>query len=126
MILVCVCCSTAYAQGAAAAAGAKIDTGDTAWMLVSAALVLIMTPALALFYAGMVRRKNVLGTIMQSFFMIALISVQWLVVGYSLAFGPDVGHLVGNLDWAFLAGVGLMPNPDYAATVPHQAFMIYQ
>jgi len=104
----------------------KVDPGDTAWMLTSAALVLLMTPALGFFYGGMVRGKNVLGTIMHSFFMIAIISVQWAILGYSLSFGPDIGHFVGNLDWAFLSGVGGDPNPDYAPTIPHQAFMIYQ
>jgi Amt family ammonium transporter len=111
---------------AAAAAPSKIDTGDTAWMLTSAALVLLMTPGLALFYGGMVRTKNVLGTIMHSFITIAVITVQWILFGYSLAFGPDVHGLIGNLSWLGLQGVGLDPNPDYAATVPHQAFMIYQ
>ena len=104
----------------------KIDTGDTAWMLASAALVLLMTPGLGLFYGGMVRRKNVLGTIMQSFIIIAVITVQWILWGYSLAFGPDVGGIIGNLSWFGLNGVGLDPYPDYAATIPHQAFMIYQ
>ncbi len=104
----------------------KVDTGDTAWMLISAALVLLMTPGLALFYGGMVRSKNVLGTIMHSFIIMALISVQWVLFGYSLAFGPDVGGIIGNLSWFGLNGVGLDPYPDYAATVPHQAFMIYQ
>ncbi len=105
----------------------KIDSGDTAWMLTSAALVLMMTaPGLALFYGGMVRRHNVLGTIMQSFIIMALISIQWVLWGYSVAFGPDVGGLFGNLSWAGLKGVGLSPNPEYAATIPHQAFMIYQ
>ena len=107
-------------------APSKIDTGDTAWMLTSAALVLLMTPGLALFYGGMVRTKNVLGTIMQSFIIIAIISVQWVLWGYSLAFGPDVGGIIGNLSWFGLKGVGLDPNPDYGATIPHQAFMIYQ
>lgn len=104
----------------------KIDTGDTAWILISTALVMLMTPGLALFYGGMVRRKNVLSTIMHSFTAIALVSVQWILFGYSLAFGPDVNGFVGNLSWAGLAGVGLKPNPDYASTVPHMAFMIYQ
>jgi len=104
----------------------KIDTGDTAWMLASAALVLLMTPGLGLFYGGMVRTKNVLGTIMHSFILIALITVQWVLWGYSLAFGPDVGGIIGSLSWFGLNGVGLDPYPDYAATVPHQAFMIYQ
>ena len=104
----------------------KIDTGDTAWILISTALVMLMTPGLALFYAGMVRRKNVLGTIMHSFIAIALVSVQWILVGYSLSFGPDVKGLIGDLSWAGLQGVGLTPNADYAPTVPHMAFMIYQ
>jgi Amt family ammonium transporter len=104
----------------------KIDTGDTAWMLVSTALVMLMTPGLALFYGGMVRRKNVLGTVMQSFVALGVISIQWVLFGYSLAFGPDIGHVIGGLQWAGLRGVGLEPNPDYAATVPHQLFMIFQ
>jgi Amt family ammonium transporter len=105
----------------------KIDSGDTAWMLTSAALVLMMTaPGLALFYGGMVRRHNALGTIMQSFILMAVISVQWVLWGYSVSFGPDVYGLIGNLSWVGLQGVGLEPNPDYAATIPHQAFMIYQ
>jgi Amt family ammonium transporter len=103
-----------------------VDTGDTAWLLVSTALVMLMTPGLALFYGGMVRRKNVLGTIMQSFIALGVVSILWVLVGYSLAFGPDVGHFIGSLEWAGLNGVGLTPNPDYAATVPHQAFMIFQ
>jgi len=107
--------------------GPKIDTGDTAWMLTSTALVLMMTaPGLALFYGGLVRSKNSLATIMQCFVLMALISVQWVLWGYSLAFGPDHGHLVGGLDWLGLAGVGGNPNPDYAPTIPHQCFMIYQ
>ena len=110
----------------AAAAAARIDTGDTAWILISTALVMLMTPGLAMFYGGMVRSKNVLGTIMHSFIAIALISVQWVLFGYSLAFGPDVNGLIGNLSWAGLAGVGTAPNTDYAATVPHLAFMAYQ
>lgn len=106
---------------------AKIDTGDTAWVLTSTALVLLMTaPGLALFYGGLVRRKNALGTIMQSFIILALISVQWVLWGYSLAFGPDKYGLVGGLEWFGLKGVGLMPNQDYAPTIPHQAFMIFQ
>ncbi len=110
----------------AAQAPAKIDTGDTAWILMSAALVLLMTPGLALFYGGMVRAKNVLGTIMHSFIIIAVVSVQWVLIGYSLAFGPDIKGIIGSLSWFGLDGVGLDPYPDYAATIPHQAFMIYQ
>lgn len=103
-----------------------VDTGDTSWMLISSALVLLMTPGLALFYGGMVRRKNVLSTIMHSFIIICLVSVQWVVIGYTLAFGPDQGGLLGSLAWLGLNGVGLDPNPDYAATIPHQAFMVFQ
>ncbi len=96
-------------------------------MLTSAALVLMMTaPGLALFYGGLVRSKNGLATIMQAFVLMALISVQWVLWGYTLAFGPDHGGLIGGLSWFGLAGVGGAPNPDYAATIPHQAFMIYQ
>jgi ammonium transporter, Amt family len=105
----------------------KIDSGDTAWVLASTALVLLMTaPGLAMFYGGLVRRKNVLSTMMQSFFILCLISVQWVLWGYSIAFGPDVGHLFGNLNWFGLNGVGLTPNADYAATIPHQLFMVFQ
>jgi Amt family ammonium transporter len=104
----------------------KIDTGDTAWVLVSTALVMLMTPGLALFYGGMVRGKNVLGTIMQSFIAIAIVSLQWILIGYSLAFGPDIHGIIGNLDWIGLRGVGVNPNPDYAPTIPHIAFMMYQ
>lgn len=105
--------------------GGAIDTGDTAWILASAALVLLMTPGLAMFYGGMVRRKNVLGTLMHSFIAIAVISVQWVLVGYSLSFGPDVGGFVGGLEWFGLKGVGLEPS-HYAPTIPHLAFVIYQ
>jgi ammonium transporter, Amt family len=105
----------------------KIDKGDTAWMLTSAALVLMMTiPGLFLFYGGLVRAKNVLGTVMQSFVIVALITIQWVLWGYSLAFGPDIGGIIGSLAWVGLNGVGPEPNPDYAATIPHAAFMVYQ
>ncbi len=103
-----------------------INGADNAWVLVSTALVMLMTPALGLFYGGMVRGKNVLSTIMHSFFILALISVQWVLWGYSLAFGPDIGGIIGGLDWVGLNGVGIEPNADYAATIPHQAFMIFQ
>jgi len=105
---------------------AKVDTGDTAWLLASAALVLLMTPALAFFYGGLVRRKNVLSILMQCFMITCLITIQWVLFGYSLAFGPDVKGVIGSLAWFGLKGVGLDPNPAYAATVPHQAFMIFQ
>ncbi len=105
----------------------QINSGDTAWMLASTALVMAMTaPGLAMFYGGLVRRKNVLSTMMHSFFILCMISVQWVLWGYSLSFGPDVGHVIGNLSWIGLKGVGLAPNPDYAATIPHQLFMVYQ
>jgi Amt family ammonium transporter len=103
-----------------------IDTGDTAFILLSAALVMFMTPGLALFYGGMVRSKNVLATIMQSFFIIGVITVVWILIGYSLAFGPDKAHLIGGLEWIGLKGVGQQPNSDYAATIPHIAFMVFQ
>ena len=104
-----------------------INSGDTAWVLVATALVMLMTaPGLAFFYGGLVRRKNVLSTMMQSFFLLCVISVQWVLFGYSLAFGPDIGHFIGSLSWIGLKGVGLMPNPDYAATIPHQLFMVFQ
>src|SRR6266851_3806870 len=106
--------------------GMKIDSGDTAWVLASAALVMLMTPALGFFYGGLVRRKNVLSTIMHSFFILCLISVQWVLWGYSLAFGPDKFHLIGGLEWVGLNNVGFTPNPDYAPTIPHQAYMVFQ
>jgi Amt family ammonium transporter len=104
-----------------------IDSGDTAWLLISTALVMLMTPGLALFYGGLVRRKNVLSTIMHSFFILALISVTWVLWGYSLAFGPDSGlGLIGRLDWMGLEGVTGAPSDTYATTVPHLAFMAFQ
>ncbi len=104
-----------------------IDTGDTAWILVSSALVLCMTlPGLALFYGGLVRGKNVLGTIMHTAVILCLISLVWILCGYSLAFGPSIGGFVGNLDWIGLNGVGLEPSPTYASTIPHQVFMVFQ
>jgi Amt family ammonium transporter len=115
------------APAAAAPAPPKIDTGDTAWVLTSTALVLLMTaPGLALFYGGMVRQKNALGTLMHSFIILALISIQWVLWGYTLAFGPDRGGIIGGLDWMGLRGVGQTPNADYAATIPHQVFMLFQ
>ncbi len=117
----------AAAAPAAAPAPPKIDSGDTAWVLTSSALVLLMTaPGLALFYGGMVRQKNALGTLMHSFIILALISIQWVLWGYTLAFGPDKGGIIGGLDWMGLRGVGQTPNADYAATIPHQAFMLFQ
>jgi Amt family ammonium transporter len=102
------------------------SAGDNAWMLVSAALVLMMTgPGLALFYGGLVRKKNVLGTMMQSFILIAVMTVLWAVAGYSLAFGEG-NAFVGDLRYLFLKGVGAEPNPDYAGTIPQQTFMVFQ
>jgi Amt family ammonium transporter len=105
----------------------KIDGADTAWVLVSSALVLMMTiPGLAMFYGGMVRRKNVLSTLMQSFILAAVVSIQWVVVGYSIAFAPGT-PLFGSLAWIGLHGVSASaPNPAYSATVPAQAYMIFQ
>ena len=118
--------STAFAEATEVIPPVPIDTGDTTFVLVSAALVMIMTPGLALFYGGMVRTKNVLSTIMQSFFIIGLISVQWVLWGYSISFGPDINHVIGSLAWFGLNDVGQAANPDYAATIPHLAFMIFQ
>jgi Amt family ammonium transporter len=103
-----------------------MNPADTAFVLVSAALVMLMTPGLALFYGGMVRSKNVLGTIMQNFILLGVVGVLWAIYGYSLAFGPDVGGIIGNLDWLGLAGVGAEPFKAYSETIPHQTFMIYQ
>ena len=103
-----------------------MNSADTGFVLFSAALVMLMTPGLALFYGGMVRNKNVLSTIMQNFILIALIGVQWAIFGYTLAFGPDLGGIIGKLDWLGLAGVGLQPFDAYSKTIPHQTFMIYQ
>lgn len=99
-----------------------IDSGDTSWMLVSTALVMLMTPGLALFYGGLVRRKNVLSVIMHSFIALGVISIQWVLIGYSLAFGPDVGGVIGDFSLMGLKGVGLEPN----GTIPAQLFMMFQ
>ncbi len=110
----------------AAAIAAAQTSGDNAWMLVSAALVLMMSgPGLALFYGGLVRKKNVLGTMMQTFAMMAVITVLWAVVTYSLAFGEG-NAFIGGFHNMFLHGVGLAPDPKYAATIPLQTFMVYQ
>jgi Amt family ammonium transporter len=117
----------AASPAAPATAAPKIDTGDTAWVLTSSALVLAMTmPGLALFYGGLVRNKNVLGTIMHSLVILCLISVIWVLWGYSLAFGPDVGGVIGSLEWFGLSGVGGDPHPTYGSTIPHQVFMLFQ
>jgi Amt family ammonium transporter len=103
-----------------------MNGADTAFVLVSAALVMLMTPGLALFYGGMVRSKNVLATIMENFIMLGLVGVMWALWGYSLAFGPDVGHFIGDLSYLGLRGVGFEPFKAYSETIPHQTFMIYQ
>lgn len=105
----------------------KVDSGDTAWVLTSSALVLAMLmPGLALFYGGLVRTKNVLATIMQSVMILSVVSLLWILFGYSLAFGPDKGGVIGGLDWVGLSGVGSEPHPVYGPTIPHQAFMLFQ
>jgi ammonium transporter, Amt family len=104
-----------------------MNAGDTAWVLISTVLVFVMTPGLAFFYGGLVRRKNVLSVLMQCFIIMCVISLQWVLYGYSLAFGPDTGWgIIGSLEWAGLKGVGGAPNADYAATIPHLVFMIFQ
>src|SRR5947209_160214 len=126
LLLVLFLCAGVTAFGQAQTTPPKIDTGDTAWMLTSAALVLFMTiPGLFLFYGGLVRSKNVLGMLMQNFIMVGIITVQWIVIGYSLAFANGTSFL-GGFQWAGLSGVGLTPNADYAGTIPHQTFMFYQ
>jgi Amt family ammonium transporter len=103
-----------------------IDSGDTAWMLMSSALVLLMTPGLAFFYGGLVRRKNILSVFMQCLAAVCVVGLQWVLIGYSLAFGPDHAGLIGDFSYAAMQGVGLEPNPAYAATIPHLLFMVYQ
>lgn len=103
-----------------------INAGDTAWILFASSLVLMMTPALAFFYGGMVRKKNILSTLNLSFIVIGLISVQWVLVGYSLSFGTDIGGLIGGLNYLGLSNVGAEPNAAYASTIPHLAFAAFQ
>jgi Amt family ammonium transporter len=103
----------------------QINSGDTAWVLVSAALVMLMTPALAFFYGGMVRRKNILAILMKCFSCLSIVLIAWVVYGYSLAYSPGNGF-IGGLDWIGLRGVGLEPHLEYGPTIPHCAFMIFQ
>ncbi|MGG5736853.1 MULTISPECIES: ammonium transporter [Bacillus cereus group] len=103
-----------------------MNTGDTVFMFVTTVMVMLMTPGLALFYGGMVRSKNVLSTTMHSYSAMAIVSIQWIVIGYSLSFGPDWHGLIGNLDWFGLNGVTYSPNPDYSSTIPHNLFMMFQ
>jgi Amt family ammonium transporter len=112
--------------GMAWAAGQTVSAGDTGFMMFATALVFLMIPGLALFYGGMVRHKNVLSTMMQSFILIGVISLQWVLFGYTIAFGPDKFHLFGSLAWLGMHGVGIAPNPNYAATIPHLAFASFQ
>ncbi len=111
---------------AVASQGAQVSGADTAWLLASAALVMLMTPGLAFFYGGMVRSRNVLNAVMMSLIALGVVTIQWVVIGYSLAFGPDVGHVIGGLNHLFLRGVGMEPSPIYAPTVPQLAFMAFQ
>ncbi len=104
----------------------KINTSDLTWMLISTALVMIMTPTLAFFYGGLVRKKNVLSVLMQCMVILCVVSVQWVLFGYSLAFGPDKNGIIGGLEWLGLSGVGLLPHETYMNTVPHQLFMAFQ
>lgn len=104
----------------------QINSGDTAWVLAAAALVMIMTPAVGFFYGGMVRSKNVISIIHQSFVILAIVSIQWVIIGYSLVFGKDFHGIIGTLNYFGLKNVGIAPNPDYAATIPQAAFMIFQ
>ena len=103
-----------------------MNTGDTVFVLLSAALVMLMTPGLALFYGGMVRGKNILGTLMQSFTILGIITLEWVLWGYSMSFGPDHWGITGGAGWFGLQGVGMTPSPDYGSTIPHLAFMIFQ
>jgi Amt family ammonium transporter len=116
----------AVAPTAPAAPASTLSAGDTAWVLAASALVLLMTPGLAFFYGGLVRKKNVLSILMQCFIVICIVTIQWVLFGYSLAFGPDVKGLIGNLDWSFLRHVGGDPFAGYSATIPHSVFMIFQ
>ena len=125
IVLFAVMPASAEETMAASAPAPKIDTGDTAWVLISTALVMIMTPGLAFFYGGLVRRKNYLSVLMQCFIALAALSIQWVLIGYSLSFAPSNGFW-GGLKWFGLNGVGFEPYSDYSATIPHQAFMIFQ
>jgi len=105
---------------------ANLNTGDTAWLLVCCSLVLLMTPGLAFFYGGMVRRKNILSTLTLSYVFMALIGMQWLLFGYSLSFGKDIGGIIGGLNFLGFMNVGAAPNPEYSSSIPHQLFATYQ
>ena len=128
LLVVGVIGDAAWAQsGQPGISGTTINTGDTAWVLISSALVLVMiVPGLALYYGGLVRKKNALATIMHGLSILCAVSVLWVVIGYSLTFGADLGGMIGSLEWMFLSGVGLEPHRAYGPTIPHQAFMIFQ
>jgi Amt family ammonium transporter len=117
-----------YFAGASAGSSlvSSINTGDTAWVLISTALVMLMTPAVGFFYGGMVQKKNVVSILKQSFVILALVSLQWVLIGYSLVFGKDMFGIIGGLNFFGLRDVGFSPNPAYAATIPHLAFMMFQ
>ena len=104
----------------------NLNGADMTFVIFSAALVMLMVPGLALFYGGLVKSKNVLSTTMHSYTALFIISILWILVGYSLAFGPDYHGIIGSLDWAFLSNVGIEPNADYASTIPHLLFVIFQ
>ena len=122
-----VAAEEAAAEAPAEAAAPKVDSGDTAWILTSSALVMLMTlPGLALFYGGLTRSKNILSTLMHCFLTLCLCSVMWVLFGYSLSFGPDKGGVIGGLEWAGLMGVGTDPSDTYGTTIPHALFMVFQ
>ncbi len=130
LLLIGIVIAFASTQFGGASAGKfdpnSISSGDTAWMLVSTALVMLMTPAVGFFYGGMVNSKNVVSVLKQSFLILSLISIQWVLFGYSLVFGKDINGLIGGINFFGLRGVGFAPNADYASTIPHLVFMIYQ
>ncbi len=104
----------------------KINFADLTWVMIATALVMIMTPTLAFFYGGLVRKKNILSVLLQCLIILCIISIQWILFGYSLAFGPDKGGVIGGLEWFGLNGVGMAPHETYMNTVPHQLFMMFQ
>lgn len=123
LLLACICGAS---RPALAQSTSTLDTGDTVWVICSSALVLLMTPALAFFYGGLVRKKNILSVLMQCFMLMCLITLEWVFIGYSMSFGPDIKGLIGSLAWIGLKGVGQAPYADYSATIPHLLFMCFQ
>jgi len=118
--------ASALAQDAAPAAAPTIDSGDTAWVMISTALVLLMTPGLAFFYGGMARTKNVVSTLFQNFAALGVVGILWAICGYTFAFGNTANGFLGSMDFLFLNNVGATPNTDYAGTIPHSVFMLFQ